>query len=85
MNGWWDRLLGTYKAVPMGEEFLSEERSRGPFELHWRRVDAAQAAEHERAVRARRRSFRESQRAGSGPLQAQEQPPSHPGPLAIDT
>jgi len=31
----WDRLLGTYKLVPFGDEFDPEERSRGPFDIHW--------------------------------------------------
>src|SRR5262245_61853735 len=34
----WDRLLGTYRVVPFGEEFTPEQRGRGPFDIRWRRV-----------------------------------------------
>lgn len=59
---WWDRLLGTYKVVPFGGEFRPEERGRGPFALHWRRVDAVEAGEREEAARARRRALQLSGR-----------------------
>src|SRR5262245_44939168 len=47
---WWDRLFGTYKVVPFGDEFAPEERGRGRFELHWLPVDPA-AADREQAAR----------------------------------
>lgn len=56
----WDRLLGTYRAVPFGEEFSPEERGRGPFALHWRRVDPSSGADSQPTARARRRALRRS-------------------------
>jgi len=37
----WDRLLGTYRVVPFGEEFTPEQRRRGPLDIRWYRVRAA--------------------------------------------
>jgi sterol desaturase/sphingolipid hydroxylase (fatty acid hydroxylase superfamily) len=57
---WWDRLLGTYKVVPFGEEFPPEEKGRGPFAIHWRAQDEARAAERVQAARERVRTLRRS-------------------------
>ncbi|HEX6885973.1 MAG TPA: sterol desaturase family protein [Planctomycetota bacterium] len=35
----WDRLFGTYKRVPFGDEFTPAERHRRPWDIHWRRHD----------------------------------------------
>jgi hypothetical protein len=52
-NDVWDRLLGTYKHVPFGEEFTPEERGRGAFDIHWRKQDEARAAVRVRACEPR--------------------------------
>jgi sterol desaturase/sphingolipid hydroxylase (fatty acid hydroxylase superfamily) len=38
---WWDRVFGTYRAVPFGAELSAADRARGPLEIHWRRTDGA--------------------------------------------
>jgi sterol desaturase/sphingolipid hydroxylase (fatty acid hydroxylase superfamily) len=61
----WDRVFGTYKVVPFGDEFCAEERAGGPFAIHWRKVDEAQAEEAQRAARARRAARQMESRARS--------------------
>ena len=48
---WWDRLFGTYKVVPFGDEFTAEDRRRGPWAIHWLRNDAEPARACKRAER----------------------------------
>lgn len=57
----WDRLLGTYKAVPFGDECEAEER--GPFALRWRAVAPEQFPDLRRAAREQRRARRRPARA----------------------
>lgn len=61
---WWDRLLGTYKTVPFGEEFPPEARGRGRFEIHWLPVDPAEA-DLEQAARAWKRPRPGTERASA--------------------
>ena len=55
---WWDRLLGTYKVVPYGEEFGEADRERGAFDIHWAPHAPEAAAEQVRQARARWRELR---------------------------
>lgn len=48
----WDRLFGTYKPVPFGDEFAPEEHGRGPWAIHWGRNDPQRANARERTARA---------------------------------
>jgi len=57
----WDRLFGTYKVVPFGDEFHGEG-PRGAFEIHWGAVDPVEADEQQREKRVRLRALRPARR-----------------------
>lgn len=66
----WDRLFGTYKVVPFGEEFRPEEQGRGPLAIHWQPAEDRQAAERLRAARELIRSLPDPASATHGKRRA---------------